>query len=226
MKSLKIMSHYFYVFMLMLLLFTSCEKSPTTPDTPQYPTIHSFSSSVSELARGKSCTLSWNVSNATKVEIDNGIGQVPLSGSQEVSPTSTTTYTLTATNNDGQREATCKIEIIDGAILVMTQGPKWKETEWTFAYFGIVKNNGTWKAEFVKVYIYLYNKNGGLIDTKFSYVDKTNISPGEKSSWEVSWWDDDKSIRKKIEKSKTEYEIEWSEYDFLMRTGKQRVSNY
>ena len=40
-------------------------------------------------------------SGATSASIDQGIGTVPLSGSQLVSPTATTTYTLTASGPAG-----------------------------------------------------------------------------------------------------------------------------
>lgn len=130
---------------------------------------------------------------------------------------------MTATNSDGQTTRTCKVEVVNGADLVMISGPKWKEDDWTFSYFGIVKNNGTWKAEFVKVFIYLYKANSDLLDYDYSYVDKTNIAKGGQSPWDVTWWDDDKKIRNKVYKSKTEYEIEWSEYDFMARTGRIRI---
>jgi len=209
---------------LYLLISFACKSSPTTPSAPENPpTINSFTSSESEINRGTSCTLSWQVSNATTVEIDNGIGQVPSSGTKTISPTSTTTYTLTATNSNGQVTKSCNVEVINGADVVMTDGPKWKETNWTFSYFGIVINNGTWKAEFVKIYIYLYKTNGDLLDYDYSYVDKTDLDPGEQSPWEVMWWDDDKKIRNQIDKSKTKYEIEWSEYDFMVKTGRRRI---
>jgi hypothetical protein len=43
-------------------------------------------------------TLTWNVTGATNVSIDQGIGSVLPSGSRTVSPSITTTYTLTAAN--------------------------------------------------------------------------------------------------------------------------------
>ena len=50
---------------------------------------------------GGSSTLSWSVTGATSVTIDNGIGSVALTGTTVVSPTTDTTYTLTATNSAG-----------------------------------------------------------------------------------------------------------------------------
>lgn len=43
----------------------------------------------------------WETSNAKEVTIDNGIGEVGLSGQQKVSPEKTTTYTLVAKNEEG-----------------------------------------------------------------------------------------------------------------------------
>ncbi len=60
------------------------------------PTIASFTASPSTIARGQSTTLIWGlVGNADVAEIDNGIGGVATPGSTTVSPTTTTTYTLT-----------------------------------------------------------------------------------------------------------------------------------
>jgi hypothetical protein len=47
---------------------------------------------------GESAYLTWVVTGATSVTIDNGIGNVALSGNQMIWPTETTTYTLTASN--------------------------------------------------------------------------------------------------------------------------------
>jgi len=49
---------------------------------------------------GQSSTLSWTTQNASQVSI-SGIGNVSANGSTVVTPTQTTTYTLTATGADG-----------------------------------------------------------------------------------------------------------------------------
>jgi hypothetical protein len=66
--------------------------------------ISSFSTSASSVAYGGSATLSWAITDATSVSIDNGVGaQSGSSGSVTVQNlTATTTYTLTATNKDGK----------------------------------------------------------------------------------------------------------------------------
>jgi PKD repeat protein len=64
------------------------------------PTI-TFSATPSNISAGQSSTLVWNTTNATSVTIDNGVGSKPVSGSATVSPSATTTYTLTATGPGG-----------------------------------------------------------------------------------------------------------------------------
>lgn len=70
-----------------------------TPSS-QAPVVASFSASPATIATGGSATLSWSVTNATSVRIDPGIGVVTGS-SVAVAPSSTTTYTLTASNAIG-----------------------------------------------------------------------------------------------------------------------------
>tara|TARA_B100000745_G_scaffold300186_1_gene253165 strand:+ start:1771 stop:3891 length:2121 start_codon:yes stop_codon:yes gene_type:complete len=60
-----------------------------------------FNSSPSSFRRGGSTTLSWGTTNATSVSIDNGIGSVAVDGSTTVSPSDSTTYTLTASDAAG-----------------------------------------------------------------------------------------------------------------------------
>ncbi|MGC6459301.1 MAG: FN3 associated domain-containing protein [Akkermansiaceae bacterium] len=56
-------------------------------------------------------TLSWQVSNAESVSINQGVGSVALSGNEVVSPTTTTTYLLTATNASGSSTAAVTIGV-------------------------------------------------------------------------------------------------------------------
>jgi len=60
---------------------------------------------------GQSSTLTWNTTNATSVTINQGIGSVAGSGTRIVSPTATTTYTLTATNATGSVTATVTLTL-------------------------------------------------------------------------------------------------------------------
>jgi hypothetical protein len=64
--------------------------------TPPPPVISTFTATPAFMTSGQSSTLSWTVSNATTVVIDNGIGNVTATTFTVVSPAVTTTYNLTA----------------------------------------------------------------------------------------------------------------------------------
>lgn len=74
----------------------------TTADITQclQPTVN-FSANPTAILRGNSCALVWTATNARSISIDNGIGAVGASGTVTVHPSSTTTYTITATGNCG-----------------------------------------------------------------------------------------------------------------------------
>jgi hypothetical protein len=75
---------------------------PTPSPTPgSLPVINYFTASPSSIVAGASSTLTWNVSNATSITIDHGVGVVGASGTAPVLPTTTTNYTLTAINTTG-----------------------------------------------------------------------------------------------------------------------------
>jgi hypothetical protein len=75
------------------------------------PQIQSFTVSSSVIPYGASATLAWSVVGATTVTIDNGIGAVPVSGSQTVTPGKTRTYTLVAQNSAGTNSSTTTITV-------------------------------------------------------------------------------------------------------------------
>lgn len=76
------------------------------------PTINSFTANPSSINSGQSSTLTWDVSNATSVSISPTVGTVSSSGTSVVSPTATTTYTLTAQNgtNSVQQGVTVTVD--------------------------------------------------------------------------------------------------------------------
>ena len=69
------------------------------PNTP--PQILSFAASPATLASNGNATLHWNVTGATGLSINNGIGDVTGTTSRVASVTGTRTFTLTATNFAG-----------------------------------------------------------------------------------------------------------------------------
>jgi len=84
---------------------------PQAAPAPAKPTINYFTAEPSTITSGESATLRWSVTNATTVEIDNGIGQVSPDGRRAVTPTATTEYTLTATNAGGTSTATATVTV-------------------------------------------------------------------------------------------------------------------
>ncbi|MCK4364626.1 MAG: hypothetical protein KAW45_01105 [Thermoplasmatales archaeon] len=60
--------------------------------------INIFQVTPSLINHGETANLSWKVTGATAVEINQDIGSLPLEGSRIISPTESTTYTLIASN--------------------------------------------------------------------------------------------------------------------------------
>lgn len=97
-------------------------KSLTVIVTPAVTKIDSFVSSQSSVALGGSVTISWSVSNATRVEFSGAPGQTqPSSGSITIRPEQTSSYTLTAFSAKGE-SVTSEIRVE-----VYKQGPEIKQ---------------------------------------------------------------------------------------------------
>ncbi len=99
------------VLLLVLLLLAGCYPGePITCTGPvQLPSILSFNAEPASISAGESSNLNWNVLNATKVNIDQGIGNVALTSTRAVAPVVTTVYTLTASSNAGTVTATTQV---------------------------------------------------------------------------------------------------------------------
>jgi RHS repeat-associated protein len=76
------------------------------------PPAVSISADPATIDMGESSTLSWNSTDADTVTIDKGIGEVDLTGSTNVSPTETTTYTITATGPGGTATDSAMVTVI------------------------------------------------------------------------------------------------------------------
>ena len=97
-----------------ILVLGACHKKqppppPPPPPPPAAPTA-SLTASPETIDRGQSSTLTWQTTNATDVSIE-GIGAVQANGSQQVSPTESTTYTLTAKGAGGTQSATARVTV-------------------------------------------------------------------------------------------------------------------
>jgi hypothetical protein len=83
------------------------------PDTGPLPVIGSFTATPAAVTAGKSSTLQWSVTGAAAISIDQGIGTVTGTGSKSVTPSQTTTYTLTAQNaGGGMVTAQAKVTVV------------------------------------------------------------------------------------------------------------------
>ncbi len=94
---------------------TACNKKvapappPPPPPAPAAPTA-SLTANPATIQMGQSSTLSWTTQDATEVTLE-GIGKVGPSGSQLVTPTTSTTYSLTAKGEGGSQDATARVTV-------------------------------------------------------------------------------------------------------------------
>jgi len=77
-----------------------------------------FTASPDVVQKGQSVTLTWQVTNATKVNIE-GVGDVATSGSKKVKPETNTTYTLTAVGDGGTQTVSTDVEVTSGPVPVV-----------------------------------------------------------------------------------------------------------
>ncbi len=83
----------------------------------QRPSVN-ISSDVSEIITGETAELHWTSENGQSISIDNSVGTVSANGSAVVSPTETTTYTITATGPGGSVSDSVTITVMDPLITV------------------------------------------------------------------------------------------------------------
>jgi hypothetical protein len=88
------------------------------------PQIVSFAAVPPTVRPGKSTTLSWLTRGATSVVIDNGIGGQPASGTVTVTPSSQTTYTLTAMSGSLSSTAQVTVFVLTAPSVVISAFPE------------------------------------------------------------------------------------------------------
>ena len=97
-----------------IMMLGACKKKvapppPPPPPPPPAPTA-SLSANPNSIDKGMSTTLTWQTTLATDVSID-GIGAVQSNGSQQVTPSESTTYHLVAKGAGGSQEATARVTV-------------------------------------------------------------------------------------------------------------------
>jgi RHS repeat-associated protein len=93
-----------------------------TVNNPPPPTISAFGANPTPINLGQSCTLSWTVTGATTLTLNQGIGAVSGT-SVVVTPGSTTTYTLTASNAWGTATQSVTVTVLPPVIGSFTASP-------------------------------------------------------------------------------------------------------
>ncbi|RPJ63514.1 MAG: hypothetical protein EHM12_02095 [Dehalococcoidia bacterium] len=152
-----------------------------------WPVVSKFTASQDTIAAGQSVTLSWDVTNATRISLQPEIGTINASGTRSVTPSVSTTYKLIASNDAGAttREITVNVgaAISGSPDLIITDA--WLEG--CMIYYKI-KNIGSQDSPATTTYIYVNN----LLPTMgwSSFVDI--LKPGQEktmvfSSYQWPW---------------------------------------
>jgi hypothetical protein len=104
-----------YSFRLTVKNTDGLQSSATTTVSTNNPAavrIVQFSAIPASITSGQAATLSWVIDNATSATITPAVGNVdPKTGSVSVSPTQTTTYTLSATGANGTINSTVTVQV-------------------------------------------------------------------------------------------------------------------
>jgi len=165
-----------YLCFTLFLTMPGCKKKlPTSPDIPDIPevilpTIEYFTANPVSIAYGWTSELSWSTTNATSATIDQGIGNVPTTGTRIVGPTETKTYVLTVKNNDGQKTASCTVTVEEGARFELTSyslgyadyGP---DIDHPCEVTGIITNVGIEAGMVCEVSFHAYNADNVIISS-------------------------------------------------------------
>jgi len=92
------------------------------PNTEPLATIVSFTATPDSFTAGQTVTLAWEVADADSVSINQSIGTVAATGTLELTPSATTTWTLTATRGATQVTARASAKLGLGKIDVYLLG--------------------------------------------------------------------------------------------------------
>ena len=96
---------------LLALVVTACGGDYHAAAAATAPTIASFSATPATVAAGSPIQLTWDVSGASQLSIDHGIGDVSGGTSRTVNVATGTTFTLTATNASGTVTASTVVTV-------------------------------------------------------------------------------------------------------------------
>ena len=227
-----------------LFIFASCE-SPADPEIKKalnpdpvftgLPVISYFTATPSQILWGESFVLAWHVSNASywvikdhkgvlwveSTRIDNPWGEHAIRMRPDYlgdwSYDVITTFTLTATNSNGQVQESCTIETPPNlAEVVMIYGPTGGVygNSYIYTVSGGVKNIGSIPALNTKVSVELWGYYGNLLASGEYLVDGDGFvfEPQQSAGWSIDF-DDTNGILDRQMDSTSEIlcEITWEE---------------
>jgi peptidoglycan-associated lipoprotein len=124
-RSFYLLSITVIVLLVLLIMGTGCTKKTPTPTprpvsqaepaqpsaTSAVPPTITLRVSPTAIEKGQSATLSWDSASAAGVTVDNGVGTVESSGSREIRPSVSTTYTARATGPGGTAVAEARVTV-------------------------------------------------------------------------------------------------------------------
>src|SRR5262245_49291799 len=98
-------------------LTVGCSKKPVVTSTPPpaappaaRPTV-TLQASPTTINKGDAATLSWSSTNASQLTISPEVGAVAPEGSTKVTPSESTTYTVTASGPGGSADSTVRVTV-------------------------------------------------------------------------------------------------------------------
>ncbi|HXJ04350.1 MAG TPA: peptidoglycan-associated lipoprotein Pal [Candidatus Acidoferrum sp.] len=108
----------FFTAILALAFVAGCAKKPAAAPPPPppppppaaKPTV-SLSANPTSINKGDSSTLSWTSTDATTLTISPEVGAVTAQGSTKVTPSDSTTYTITASGPGGSADSSVRVTV-------------------------------------------------------------------------------------------------------------------
>ena len=104
--------------MLALAFVAGCKKKPPAapppppppPPAATRPTV-SLQANPTSISKGDSTTLTWTSTDATQLTISPDVGAVTAQGSTKVTPSDSTTYTITASGPGGSADSSARVTV-------------------------------------------------------------------------------------------------------------------
>src|SRR5580658_698909 len=89
----------------------AAQPTPAPPPPPAARPTVSLQANPTSINTGDSTTLSWTSTDATQLTISPGVGAVTAQGSTKVTPSDSTTYTITASGPGGSADSSVRVTV-------------------------------------------------------------------------------------------------------------------